>query len=156
MLRFGLQFAMPGQFNRVKWYGRGPQENYCDRKTGARIAQYEMSVADLEHHYMRPQENGHRTDVRTLEITAEDGRGLKLTALGETPMAFNCFPYTIEDLDKATHIHALQHRDLTTVCIDATQRGVGGDMPGSATLREPYIMHKGTAYSHSFLIEICG
>ena len=153
MLRFGLQFTMPGQYDRVQWFGRGPQENYCDRKTGARIAKFAMSVADLEHHYMRPQENGHRTDVRTLEITAEDGKGLKLTALGETPMAFNCFRYSIADLDKATHIHTLKHRDLTTVCVDVTQRGVGGDMPGSATLREPYIMHKGTTYSQTFLLQ---
>ena len=153
MLRFGLKFAMPAGFDRVTWFGRGPQENYCDRKTGARVGRYEKTGAELEHHYMRPQENGHRTDVRTLRVTDESGKGLAVTALGATPFAFNCFPYTIEALDKATHIHELKPGQLTTVCIDVTQRGVGGDTPGSATLRDPYIMHKGTTYAHRFVLE---
>ena len=137
----------------VCWYGRGPQENYIDRKTGARIGKYCMTVGELEHHYMRPQENGHRTDVRKLEIASADGKALRLTATGGKPFAFNCFHYTIDALDKATHIHSFGHMDLTTVCIDEQQRGVGGDMPGSATLRDPYIMHKGTDYKFSFLLE---
>ncbi len=154
MLRFGLQFTLPDTFNEVTWYGRGPQENHCDRKTGARIGLFSKTVADLEHHYMRPQENGHRTDVRSLTLKTDEGRGLRLTATGETPFCFNCFKYTLDDLDAATHIHTLSHKPMTTVCIDQTQRGVGGDMPGSATLREPYIMHKGTHYSYSFTVEV--
>ena len=153
MLRFGLKFELPRAFDRVCWYGRGPQENYIDRKTGARIGKYCMTVGELEHHYMRPQENGHRTDVRKLEIASADGKALRLTATGGKPFAFNCFHYTIDALDKATHIHSFGHMDLTTVCIDEQQRGVGGDMPGSATLRDPYIMHKGTDYKFSFLLE---
>ena len=154
MLRFGLQFTMPDTFCDVTWYGRGPQENHCDRKTGARVGLYSKSVADLEHHYMRPQENGHRTDVRQMTICTDEGRGLRLTAAGDTPFCFNCFKYTLDDLDAATHIHTLKHKPMTTVCIDQTQRGVGGDMPGSATLRDPYIMHKGTRYSYGFSIEV--
>ena len=154
MLRFGLQFTLPDTFNDVTWYGRGPQENHCDRKTGARIGLFSKTVADLEHHYMRPQENGHRTDVRSLTLKTEEGRGLRVTATGETPFCFNCFKYTLDDLDAATHIHTLSHKPMTTVCIDQTQRGVGGDMPGSATLRDPYIMHKGTHYSYSFTVEV--
>ena len=61
---------------------------------------------------------------------------------------------TLDELDAATHIHTLAHKPMTTVCIDLTQRGVGGDMPGSATLRDPYIMHKGTHYSHAFTLEV--
>ena len=154
MLRFGVLFTLPDAFNNVFWYGRGPQENYCDRKTGARIGLYQKTVEELEHHYMRPQENGHRTDVRTLTIAAEDGRALRLTAKGDKPFCFNCFKYTLDDLDDATHIHTLRHKPMTTVCIDETQRGVGGDMPGSASLRDPYIMHKGTSYSYAFSIEV--
>ena len=58
------------------------------------------------------------------------------------------------DLDSATHIHTLEDRDFTEVCIDLMQRGVGGDQPGSASLREPYIMHKGRTYSYEFSLEI--
>ncbi len=152
MLRFGLQFVMPKRFCNVKWYGRGPHETYCDRKTGGKIAIHEKSVADLEHHYMRPQENGQRTDVRYMQITDENGNGLNITAKGETPFCFACYHYSINDLDKATHIHKLKHKDMTTVCIDLMQRGVGGDAPGNSCLREPYIMHKGTNFKLNFEI----
>lgn len=153
MLRFGLKFTMPKSFDNVKWYGRGPHETYCDRKTGAKIALHEMSVNDLEHHYMRPQENGQRTDIRYMEISNGEGKKLKLTAKGEFPFCFTCHHYTVDDLDKATHIHTQEEKDLTEVCVDLMQRGVGGDTPGNACLRDPYIMHKGTKYAYSFSIE---
>lgn len=153
MLRFGVKFEMPKSYDSVKWYGRGPHETYCDRKNGGKLIVHEKSVADLEHHYMRPQENGQRTDVRSLEIKDENGKGLKITKLGDKPFCFQCFNYTLEDLDNAQHIHELKAKDMTTVCIDLMQRGVGGDLPGNACLREPYIMHKNTKFEYSFKIE---
>lgn len=153
MVRFGSVFNMSGDFDNVKWYGRGPHENYTDRKTGAKIGLYEMKVADMEHHYMRPQENGHRTDVREMTVTNDDGFGLKFTAVS-APFEINCHHYTVNDLEKATHIHSLKHKNITTVCIDLMQRGVGGDMPGAACLREPYIMHAGTKFSYTFTVEV--
>ena len=152
MIRFGLKFSMPKKFDYVKWYGRGPHETYCDRRTGAKILNHEMSVNDLEHHYMRPQENGQRTDVRKLEICA-DSKKLTLTAKDDVPFCFTCHHYTVDDLDKATHIHTLEERNLTEVCVDLMQRGVGGDAPGNACLRDPYILHKGTRFAYSFSIE---
>lgn len=152
MIRFGLKFTTPKSFNFVKWYGRGPHETYCDRRTGAKIAKHEMSVADLEHHYMRPQENGQRTDVRKMSINDGD-KSITITAKGASPFCFTCHHYTVDDLDKATHIHTLKDKDLTEVCIDFMQRGIGGDAPGNACLRDPYIMHKGTKYSLSFSLE---
>ena len=154
MLRFGATLTMEREYEFVKWYGRGPHENYIDRRTGARIAMHEMNVTDMEHHYMRPQENGHRTDVRMMEITNAQGAGLRFTKKGEIPFGINCHHYTVNDLDSATHIHSLKHKDFTTVCIDLMQRGVGGDTPGNACLRDPYIMHKGTKYQYSFTIEV--
>ncbi|MGN0463530.1 MAG: glycoside hydrolase family 2 TIM barrel-domain containing protein, partial [Acutalibacteraceae bacterium] len=153
MLRFGLTFVMPRRFENVRWYGRGEQETYLDRKTGGKFGIYEKSVSDLEHHYMRPQENGQRTDVRSMQITDENGRGLSFTMNGRTPFCFACYHYTINDLDKATHIHTLLHKDMTTVCIDLMQRGVGGDQPGSASLRDKYKMHGGTRFEYSFRIK---
>ena len=101
---------------------------------------------------MRPQENGQRTDVRYMEISDENGKGLKFTATGDKPFCFACYHYGIDDLDKATHIHTLKHEDFTTVCIDLMQRGVGGDAPGNSCLRDPYIMHKGTKFSYNFSV----
>lgn len=154
LLRFGMAFGLTGDFEQVKWYGRGPQETYVDRKTGGKIAIWEKSVNDLEHHYMRPQENGNRVDVRYVEIKTDDGsKGLKFTAPVDTPLEFSAWHYTQNELEKATHIHELKHSDITTFNFDLAQMGVGGDMPGDAKVREPYILHSDTEYDYSFTVE---
>lgn len=152
LTRFGTQMGLLREFDRVKWYGRGPQETYCDRKTGAKISLYEMSVSDLEHHYMRPQENGNRTDVRFLEVTNKNGEGLRFEAVGETPLCFGAHHYTQNELQLAKHIHELRDRDLTFLSVDLNQLGVGGDLPGDAHVREPYIMHPDKEYKYTFRI----
>ena len=154
MLRFGLQLRLDGGFDRVKWYGRGPQETYCDRKTGGKFGIYEMKVSELEHRYMRPQENGQRTDVRSLEFMNEEGNALRFTAKGEAPFCFGALRFSLEDLDKAEHGCDLHDCGFTNVTLDLMQRGVGGDAPGSACLHEPYIMHKGKTYKLEFEIEV--
>ena len=153
MLRFGMRFTVGKEFDRVKWYGRGPHENYCDRKTGAKIGLYEKSVRELEHKYMRPQENGQRTDVRSLTLYSQD-RSVTFTQKGDYPFCFTAHNYSLWNLDKATHIHSFEEQDFTEVCIDLMQRGVGGDQPGSACLRDPYIMHSGKYYCSEFSIEL--
>lgn len=150
LTRFGTQMAFSGDLEYVKWYGRGPQETYCDRKTGARIAMHKMTVTDLEHHYMRPQENGNRTDVRFVELTDKDGKGLRFEAEVGTPLQFSAWHYSQNELEKATHIHELKHRDITTFNFDLAQLGVGGDMPGDAHVREPYILHGNREYAYTF------
>lgn len=153
MLCFGLKFVLPKEYDSVRWYGRGEHESYCDRKTGAKIGIYEKKVNELEHRYMRPQENGQRTDVRNLEIIGADDKKIVFRQKTEKPFCFTCHHYDSYDLDDAKHIHNMKEKDKTFLCIDLMQRGVGGDMPGSATLREPYIMHKGRKYNLNFTIE---
>ncbi len=154
MIRFGMTFAISDSYKNAKWYGRGPHENYIDRKTGARIGIHESDVRGLEHKYMRPQENGCRTDTRYLCVTDDSGKGIKIT--GEEPFSFNLWNYTQEALENAEHIHELEYEDITTVNVDFSQCGLGGDMPGMACLREPYIMHSGKEYSQIFYIEKIG
>lgn len=154
ILRFGMQFGLVKELDCVKWYGRGPQETYPDRKTGGKLGIYEMSVNDLEHHYMRPQENANRTDVRYVELTSEDrAKGLKFTAPCSTPLMFSAWHYTQNELEAATHIHKLRHTDITTFNFDLAQMGVGGDQPGDAQVREPYILHPNKEYEYSFTVE---
>lgn len=153
MLCFGMKFDLSREYDFVRWYGRGEHETYCDRKTGAKIGLYEKKVSELEHRYMRPQENGQRTDVRSLEIFGADDKKIVFRQKGKTPFCFTCHHYDSYDLDDAKHIHNIQQKEETVLCIDLMQRGVGGDMPGSATLREPYIMHKGKKYNLNFTIE---
>ena len=154
VLRFGTQFGLVKELDCVKWYGRGPQETYPDRKTGGKIGIWEMSVNDLEHHYMRPQENAARTDIRYVELTSENGeKGLRFTAPVSTPLMFSAWHYTQNELEAATHIHLLKHTDITTFNFDLSQMGVGGDMPGDAQVREPYILHPNKEYEYSFTVE---
>lgn len=153
LLRFGTKMGLLREFDQVKWYGRGPQETYFDRKTGGKITLHEKCVADLEHHYMRPQENANRTDVRWVEFKNKDGQGLRFEAMGDTPICFSAWHYTQDELQAATHIHKLHHRDITTVNIDLNSIGVGGDMPGDAQVREKYQLKPNKVYNYTFRIK---
>ncbi len=151
MLKVGVRLGIRTDLTDVSWYGRGPHETYCDRKTGAKIACHSMSVEELEHRYMRPQENGHRTDVRTLSITDNSGSGLKIDAM-DIPFGFNYSMYNPEKLDKAKHLFELEKDDYLTLCLDGAMRGVGGDMPGCATLHKPYKLKGFKDYTFKFRI----
>ena len=123
--RFGMQMAVPGACDTMTWLGRGPHESYDDRKTGAAVGRYSGRVEDLIHDYVRPQENANRTDVRWVTLTDAEGDGL--LAVGMPLLNVSAWPYSMEDLEKATHIHELPRRDTVTLNLDLKQMGVGGD-----------------------------
>ena len=77
----------------------------------------------------------------------------KLTFSLDTPIEFSAWHYTQNELEAATHIHLLKHTDITTFNFDLSQMGVGGDMPGDAQVREPYILHPNKEYEYSFTVE---
>lgn len=156
LLRLGMKFALGGEFDSITWYGRGPHENYSDRRTGAPLGLYKRTVKELEHHYMRPQENGHRTEVRYVVAETRSGDALKIEALPGQSLEFNAWPYSQEDLERATHIHLLKPVDITTLCIDGAMCGVGGDMPGMACLRDNYILKAGKEFSCCFKMTFTG
>jgi len=123
--RIGMQMAIPGQFNTMTWYGRGPHESYWDRKTGAALGIYSGTVENQIHNYVRPQENGNKTDVRWVAFTNKANVGLLAVGM---PLLYVCaWPYTMEDLEQAKHIHELPRCDTITVNLDYKQMGVGGD-----------------------------
>lgn len=152
MIKVGLRFGCPNDMRNAEWYGRGPHECYCDRKTGARIDKHFADVEGLEHRYMRPQENGTRVDVRSLKLTDADGRGFCYEALDGGSFEFNVRNYSQEKLEKAKHLYELENDNYLSVGIDACSCGVGGDMPGYACLREPYILHPWKTYTFKFRI----
>jgi len=123
--RFGMQMAVPGALGTMTWLGRGPHENYWDRHTGAAVGRYSGKVEALIHDYVRPQENANRTDVRWVALTGADGSGL--LASGLPLLSVSAWPYTMEDLEKATHVNELPRRDTITLNLDLRQMGVGGD-----------------------------
>ena len=138
--RYGITFQLMSGEDGVSYYGKGPHENYCDRKTGAYLGVYHFkSAEDFIHDYLYPQENGNRCDVRWLEV----GNRVKLRvdAVGRAFEA-SVHPYTLEELDAAKHACDLPRHDYLTVNIDGGQQGVGGDIPAMATLKPQYKLPK--------------
>jgi beta-galactosidase len=149
MLKTGMRMGVSKELTQAAWYGRGPHEAHCDRKTGQKIARFEMPTAELEHRYMRPQENGNRTDVREFTLSRSDGYGFCVRA--KTVIDCNAQQYTQEKLDETKHLHALEPDAFFSLSIDGRQRGVGGDMPGCSYLHEPYKLPP-RRYSYGFTI----
>ncbi|MCP4655493.1 MAG: hypothetical protein GY856_08755, partial [bacterium] len=123
--RFGMQLTIPGGFETVTWYGRGPHESYQDRKVGARIGVHSGTVDDQYVDYSEPQENGNKTDVRWLSLTNPEGAGLLVA--GQPLIAFSAHHYTTDDLEGAKHRHEMERRPDIALNIDLEQTGVGGD-----------------------------
>jgi beta-galactosidase len=124
--RIGMQMELASGFDRVNWFGRGPEENYWDRKSGHRIGRYGGEVADLVFSYIRPQECGNRCDVRWAAFRNDNGAGL--LAVGLPTIDISAWPFTMDDLEAAAdgHPHDLPRRDTVTVNLDYRQMGVGG------------------------------
>lgn len=127
-LRLGLRFDTDPSLTDIEWYGRGPQESYVDRQTGAAIGIYTGKVADQYHAYSRPMESGNKTDVRWLSLS---GNGAGLTVKGDQPLSVNALAFPYEDLYfrkqgtwKSSDI--APHGD-GSLLIDLVQTGVGGD-----------------------------
>ncbi|MHC4229058.1 MAG: beta-galactosidase small subunit-related protein, partial [Planctomycetota bacterium] len=145
--RFGMQMAVPGRFDKLTWLGRGPHETYWDRKTGAAFGLYSGPVAEHVHTYVRPQENGNKSDVRWMALTDRDGVGF--LAIGMPTIDVSAWPHTMQDLEKATHIHELTRRDTITVNLDYRQMGVGGDDSWGARTHPEYTL-PAKPYRYSF------
>jgi len=127
-LRLGLRFDSDPSLDKVSWYGRGPQENYADRYTGAALGLYSGKVADQYHAYMRPQESGNKTGVRWISLTGANA-GLKVT--GAQALSVNALAFPYEDLylrPRGTwKTSDVVPRGDGTLLVDLAQTGVGGD-----------------------------
>jgi beta-galactosidase len=122
--RMGLTLMLDSQLQQVAWYGRGPQENYPDRKSGYRLGLYQASVPDLYEPYLIPQDHGLRTDNRWLQMTNEEGQGLAFSM--DEPFNFNAYPYTTKNLTRALYPFQLQAATGITLNLDYQTTGVGG------------------------------
>ena len=153
--RFGMNLILPKEFDQVKWYGRGPFENYQDRKEAAFVGIYEASVADLYFPYIRPQENGYRTENRWLQLTDAQGSGFQILGLPE--FSFSAHHNYTADFDPGTrkaqrHTTDIKPRDLISLHIDYRQTGVGGDNSWGAKPLEKYQL-KPQDYEFSFIVK---
>ncbi len=121
--RMGMQMVLPAGFNRMSWYGRGPNPTYDDRKE-ERVGVYEGSVDEQWVEYSRPQENGNKVDVRWVALTNKSGYGLM--AQGAPLLSVAARHYSYEDMDAASYTYEMQKRDETYLNLDLGQIGVGG------------------------------
>lgn len=154
--RIGVRFRLPVSMNNVQYLGRGPEENYLDRSRGAVVGIYKTTAEKMYYNYVRPQENGHRTDTRWVELTDNNGRGLVVIA--NSTIGFNVLRNSIEDFDSEEakhrpyqwnnftqdeiknrkdsdakdvkrrhhHVNDITPRNFVEVCVDMKQQGVAG------------------------------
>lgn len=152
--RIGVRFAVPSVFAQTRWFGRGLHENYIDRRTSAAVGLHELPASAWMTHYVRPQENGTRTDIRWLELlpAAGSGKGIRIRSVSPSLFSASIWPCAQEDIAAATHDHFLPERDFFTINIDGWMMGVGGDTSWGEPVHEEYrIRSKGR---HAFAIEL--
>jgi len=128
LFRFGVQLQMPKSFENLEYYGRGPFENYADRKASSFLGHWVQKVSDQFYPYIRPQETGTKSDIRWLRITNAQGRGLEVTA--EDPFSASALHYLVETLDEGDfkrnrHSEFLREDDVTNLLLDYRQAGLG-------------------------------
>jgi beta-galactosidase len=141
--RFGVTMALSEGQEALRWFGRGPHENYADRKASARVGLFEATVTGLYVPYVMPQEYGNRTDVRWVEIG-----GLRFT--GEQPINFSASHFSADDLYRARHTTDLVARPETILNLDFKQRGLGTGSCGPDTAA-PYLL---SGRRHEFTYEV--
>lgn len=154
--RFGMRLNLPKSYSKIDFYGRGPWENYTDRNTASFIGLYQQKASEqFVSNYIRPQENGYKTDIRWVQFYDEQNFGIKISGL--QPICFSALPYTAEDLDpgntkKQQHPSDLNERKFISVHIDLNQRGLGGDNSWGAYPHAPYLL-KNNQYQYSYIVE---
>ncbi|MBV6645591.1 MAG: DUF4981 domain-containing protein [Cyclobacteriaceae bacterium] len=146
--RVGLLMTISEELSSLRWYGRGPHENYIDRKTSAFVGIYESTVREQIVNYLRPQEMGNKEDTRWIRLTNQEGNGIEIQA--KDKISFTAIPFKPKDLVTATHPHELEARDLTVLYLDATQLGIGNSSCGPQALEKYWVEPK----PYHFLLSI--
>ncbi len=154
--RFGMRMNINGKYDDLQYYGRGPVENYSDRYSAAFLGIWDGKVSEDRMPYIRPQEFGYHTDTRWLQLSDQQGNGIKVE--GAQPICFSALNIKTEDLDpglskKQQHPTDLRYSKDITLHVDLNQRGVGGDNSWGAYPHEQYLM-KAEKYSYSYVIKL--
>lgn len=139
--RLGLTWMIPGEFETVTWFGRGPGESYPDRKEAARLGYYTSTVTGMHFPFTPPAENGGVEDAMKVSFLNPEGHGITLHSTA--PFHFDSRHYTIGDLREALHDHEIIRRPQITVHTDAAHAGIGGDMAWSTVQDKEFTVHPG-------------
>jgi len=149
--KFGMHMKIISDLNKINWYGRGPFENYPDRKTGYLIGLYESKLDNFITNYIAPQDNSNRTDIRWFSFCNQNGEGVKVTGL--QPLCFRAWPYTEDDLEKAGHPYELPYKNFINLNIDLNVHGVGGNDSWGARTMDKYSIDGNKPYFYGFILE---
>ena len=133
--RLGLALQLPKEYEHLSWYGRGPWENYPDRKQSALIGYWESTVTDQFTHYPRPQDNGNHEDCSLVVLQTKDGKTLRVEAV-DAPFSFSALHYSASDLYHADHDFKLPKTDYTILSIDCAVMGLGNSSCGPGVLKK--------------------
>ncbi|MCL2879957.1 MAG: beta-galactosidase small subunit, partial [Treponema sp.] len=149
--RFGFEFTMSGDNEYLQYFGRGPDENYCDMNKHTFMGLYASTVSQQYFPYIRPQEHGNHGNVKWAAVYDRLGRGILFTAVnragGDSGFDFNASHYSAHDLANATHTNKLTPRDETIVRIDYKNGGIGTGSCGPYTFDKYLLSDKKIAYS---------
>ena len=160
MPKFGMRMRLPKDFTQIRYYGRGPWENYPDRKRSAFIGIYEMPLSDYETEYIHPQDNGNRCDIRWFEISSDKSEysekseysDYTLRIDGNDPLCIRAWDYGEEDLKGAKHPNEINRGRFVNLNIDFNIHGVGGaDTWGKRTLPQ-YTIDGNQPQHYSFMM----
>ena len=149
--KFGMRMRLPGDFTQVEYHGRGPWENYPDRKRSAMIGQYQMPLTEFQTEYIHPQDNGNRCDVRWLTLSSPTDT---LRIDGCQPLCIRAWDYGEEDLERegVRHPQDVSRGRFVNLNIDLNVHGVGGaDTWGKRTLPQ-YTIDGNKPYRYSFIL----
>ena len=148
--RIGMKMTVAKDYEKLTYYGNGPQANYVDRNTGAKLGIYNSTVTEqFEKKYVKPQENGNHTGVRWTALTAEDGTGILVSS--DSEMESGALHYKAEDLASYRHPYQVPVQENTILTVDLMQRGLGNASCGPAPLSK-YIISAGKTYTQTFSI----
>ena len=120
--RIGVRFHLPANMNQVQYLGRGPEENYLDRKMGTIVGLYKSTAEELYYPYVRPQENGHHTDTRWVALNTGNGRGLLVEA--HSTIGFNALRNPVEDFDSENSNEPYQFRNIAPAYSYVDENGI--------------------------------
>ncbi|MCR5356258.1 MAG: DUF4981 domain-containing protein [Lachnospiraceae bacterium] len=151
MPEFGMMFKMDADYHKLKWYGLGPMETYCDRKEGARLSVFTRDVCDLPL-YPVPQECGNHEGVRYALITDDSGHGLRIDS---DNMCLSVLPYTPHEIENAAHPYELPPVHYTVVRPALSRMGVGGDDSWGAMTHKEFLIDTGSRLTFTFSIKGC-
>jgi beta-galactosidase len=162
MPKFGMRMRLPKDFTQIKYYGRGPWENYPDRKGSAFLGIYEMPLSDYETEYIHPQDNGNRCDIRWFKISSEKSENSEnsensdytIRIEGLQPLCIRAWDYGEEDLEGVRHPNEINRGRFVNLNIDLSVHGVGGaDTWGKRTLPQ-YTIDGNQPHHYSFILSI--